>query len=65
VWLVFYTCDETGETKHVSACGSHLGKLLSELTPEAEYSREMFRVLPWTAVMAAHQEQQAPEAATA
>lgn len=65
VWLVFYACDKTGEAKNANACGSHLGKLLAELTPEAEYSREMFRVLPWDVAIAEHKKRAAAEAATA
>ncbi|MFJ4902957.1 hypothetical protein [Streptomyces sp. NPDC088727] len=52
VFLVFFADDKTGETKHQNACGAHLGRLVTHLTPGVEYSREMFRVLPWEKVIA-------------
>jgi hypothetical protein len=64
VWLVFFDDKETGETKHKNACGGHLNRLCDDLTPEAEYHRAMFRVIPWAAAVAAHKEKQAAEAAT-
>ncbi|MFI0966976.1 hypothetical protein ACH4S8_37180 [Streptomyces sp. NPDC021080] len=59
VWVVFYADKETCETKHANACGGHLNRLCDDLTPQAEYSREMFRVLPWAAIVAAHEEKRA------
>ncbi|MFF4482954.1 hypothetical protein ACFY1A_38935 [Streptomyces sp. NPDC001520] len=35
---------QTAQTNH--ACAHHLDKLLIELSPKAEFSREMFRVIP-------------------
>ncbi|MET7363189.1 hypothetical protein ABZS76_32795 [Streptomyces sp. NPDC005562] len=53
VWLVFFMRKETGEKENRNACGAHLNRLLDTLSPLAEFSREMFRVIPWEAVMAA------------
>ncbi|MGW1436780.1 hypothetical protein ACWD7M_16215 [Streptomyces griseus] len=52
VFLVFYAAEKTGKEKRESACGAHLGKLVQMRTPVAEFSREMFRVIPWETVMA-------------
>jgi hypothetical protein len=57
VWLVFFTDKQTGEKENRNACGAHLNRLLDVLRPQAEYSREMFRVLPWEDVMAAQKAQ--------
>lgn len=61
VWLVFYVDEKTGETVNKSACGGHLNKLCADLTAHASFSREMFRVLPWEAVLAEHKRKH-PEA---
>lgn len=65
VWLVFFVDKATGDPKHQNACGGHLNRLLADLTPLAEYSREMFRVLPWVLVMKQKREEDAAEAASA
>ena len=46
LWVVYWGDPETDETKTDYACAYHLHKLLVGLTPKAEFSREMFRVLP-------------------
>lgn len=50
-WLIFWSHAETGELGKGFACAQHLHKLLIKLVPDAEYSREMFRVLPWAEVL--------------
>lgn len=46
LWVVYWVDAEAGEVETNYACAYHLHKLLVELTPKAEFSREMFRVLP-------------------
>ncbi|MFE0136108.1 hypothetical protein ACFWY6_31755 [Streptomyces sp. NPDC059037] len=46
VWLMFFVGKETGKKENRNACGAHVNRLLNVLTPRAEYSREMFRVIP-------------------
>ncbi|MFF1717213.1 hypothetical protein [Streptomyces sp. NPDC058268] len=53
VWLVFHVDKASGENRNSNACGAHLNRLLATLIPEAEFSREMFRVIAWESAMAA------------
>ncbi|MFI1166591.1 hypothetical protein ACH4UM_24045 [Streptomyces sp. NPDC020801] len=46
LWVVYWGDPKADEVKTNYACAYHLHKLLVELTPKAEFSREMFRVLP-------------------
>jgi hypothetical protein len=46
LWVVYWGNPEADEVETNYACAYHLHKLLVELTPKAEFSREMFRVLP-------------------
>lgn len=50
LWVVYWGDPEVDEIKTNYACAYHLHKLLVELTPKAEFSREMFRVLPLDAI---------------
>lgn len=65
VWIVFYAHKRTGEKKQKNACGGHLNKLLADLVPEAEYSREMFRVIPWATALAEYDKRTTTTATTA
>ncbi|MER6092526.1 hypothetical protein [Streptomyces bluensis] len=51
LWVVFWAAPESDESKTNYACAYHLHKLLVELASKAEFSREMFRVLPLDMVM--------------
>jgi hypothetical protein len=60
LWVVYWGDPAADEVKTNYACAYHLHKLLVELTSKAEFSREMFRVLPAQMVVdwAAKQERQ-------
>ncbi|WP_438453146.1 hypothetical protein [Streptomyces asiaticus] len=45
-WVVHWADEETRTLMTNYACAHHLHKLLVGLTPKAEFSREMFRVIP-------------------
>ncbi|MEV8063979.1 hypothetical protein AB0P37_48245 [Streptomyces antimycoticus] len=45
-WVVYWADEETQTLQTSYACAHHLHKLLTELSPKAEFSREMFRVIP-------------------
>ncbi|MFI5687882.1 hypothetical protein [Streptomyces sp. NPDC051636] len=46
IWVVYWGDPEADEVKTNYACAYHLHQLLTELKQKAEFSREMFRVLP-------------------
>ncbi|MDN3059376.1 hypothetical protein PH213_33550 [Streptomyces sp. SRF1] len=45
-WVVYWADEGTHTLMTNYACAHHLHKLLVELIPKAEFSREMFRVIP-------------------
>lgn len=46
LWVVYWGNTEADKVETNYACAYHLHKLLLELTPKAEFCRDMFRVLP-------------------
>lgn len=52
VFIVWWQDKNTGEEHRENACGAHLGKLITMRQDRAEFSREMFRVVPWSVAIA-------------
>ncbi|MEU4898573.1 hypothetical protein AB0B12_39320 [Streptomyces sp. NPDC044780] len=50
-WVVYWVDENTQTLQTNHACAHHLHKLLVELSPKAEFSREMFRVIPLDALI--------------
>lgn len=46
LWVVHWGDPEANEVRTNYACAYHLHKLLLDLSPKAEFCRDMFRVLP-------------------
>lgn len=65
VFIVWWHDKDTGEQHRDNACGAHLGKLVTMRQDQAEFSREMFRVVPWEVAIAESAKKSAPETASA